>query len=308
MNPAILGLCWALLYVALESTQFVFFGGLFQRMSSFVFGFLVFGITAIAFIGWAAIKVPDQLRLAFANPRSLIAANIGVTVGVAAYLLSVQLIEPAVTYTISGGVMPITAYLAFRFGAREGEPMRNTTEAVGNVILFVGVVMLAVMTILGWSGFVRGGTGAALAGVLLAVVDGVLFTWVLIFCQRLDKAGVGAGAVFGLRFPLYVILAGSCAAAGLDYKAPISITDMSIMVAVGLLLTIPPLYALQRAVASVSTLTLSALTALGPFVIFALQLIEGRVAYSNATLVGLTVYFVGSLFAAYGAVRATVKA
>ncbi len=175
-------------------------------MSSFLFGFLVFGITAIGFVGWAAIKVPDQLKLAFANPRPLISANVAVTVGVGAYLLSVQMIEPAVTYTISGGVMPITAYLAYRFGVGEGEPMRNATEAVGNIFLFAGVVFLAVVTIFGWSGFVRG--DAAVAGVLLAITDGVLFTWVLIYCQRLDRAGVGAGAVFGLRFPLYVIFAG----------------------------------------------------------------------------------------------------
>ena len=110
----------------------------------------------------------------------------------------------------------------------------------------------------------------AIAGVLLAVTDGVLFTWVLIFCQRLDRSGVGAGAVFGLRFPLYVIFADSYAAWGFDDKAPIPYSDVAVMVLIGLVLTIPPLYALQKAVSSVSTLTLSALTALGPFVIFAL--------------------------------------
>ena len=53
----------------------------------------------------------------------------------------------------------------------------------------------------------------------------------------------------------------------------------------------------------ISTLTVSALTALGPFVIFALQMIEGRVDYSTATLIGLAVYCAGSLLSATGAVR-----
>jgi hypothetical protein len=46
---------------------------------------------------------------------------------------------------------------------------------------------------------------------------------------------------------------------------------------------------------------------LGPFVIFGLQVIEGRVDYSAATLIGLAVYFAGAVLAASGAVKATVR-
>jgi drug/metabolite transporter (DMT)-like permease len=178
---------------------------------------------------------------------------------------------------------------------------------VGNLLLFGGVVYLAVVTVAGWSGFVRGDTDVAIAGVLLAVTDGALFTWVLIYCQRLDRAGVGPSAVFGLRFPLYVVVAGSFAVLGFDQKAAIPHLDIATIVVVGLALTIPPLYALQRAVANVSTLTISALTALGPFVIFSLQVVESRVEFSQATLAGLLLYFVGALLSAIGAVRASVR-
>ena len=153
----------------------------------------------------------------------------------------------------------------------------------------------------------RGDASVAAAGVALAITDGALFTWVLIYCQRLDRAGVGPGAVFGLRFPLYVALAGGFALAGADHKAAIPNLDIAVMVLIGLALTIPHLYALQRAVAVISTMTISALTALGPFVIFGLQMIEGRVEYSVATLLGLAGYFAGALLAAFGAVRATVR-
>jgi len=307
MSKPVAGVLWGLAFVVLESTQFVFFGGVFQRISSFLFGCLVFGITSVTFVGWTALRTPDQLRVALANPAILVAVNVSATLAVGAYLLSVQLIEPAVTYTISSGTMPITAYLAYRFGVREGEPMRNRTEAVGNLLLFGGVVYLAVVTVAGWSGFVRGDTDVAIAGVLLAVTDGALFTWVLIYCQRLDRAGVGPSAVFGLRFPLYVVVAGSFAVLGFDQKAAIPHLDIATIVVVGLALTIPPLYALQRAVANVSTLTISALTALGPFVIFSLQVVESRVEFSQATLAGLLLYFVGALLSAIGAVRASVR-
>ena len=57
----------------------------------------------------------------------------------------------------------------------------------------------------------------------------------------------------------------------------------------------------------ISTLTVSALTALDPFVIFALQALEGRVDYSTATLLGLSIYLVGALLSAGGAVRAAAQ-
>ena len=80
-----------------------------------------------------------------------------------------------------------------------------------------------------------------------------------------------------------------------------------IAVIAGFMLTIPPLYFLQKAVSLLPTLTISALTALGPFVIFCLQIVEGRVSYSFATMLGLTIYICGAILAAFGAVKATRK-
>ncbi len=307
MNSALAGVFWGLGFVTLEAAQYVYFGGLFQRMSSFLFGFLVFGIIVVLFVGWTAIRRPGELWTAVRNPKTLIAVNVSATLGWAAYLTSVQLIEPAVAYTIGAGTMPLTAYIAHRFGVREGEPMRNRTEALGNLTLLCGIVYLVIVTVAGWSGFVRGGTLIATLGILAAVVDGVLFTWMLIYCQRLDRVGVSAGAVFGLRFPLYVVAAGALAGLGVDHKETLPSSDIVVMVLIGLALTVPPLFALQKAVAAISTMTIGALTALGPFVIFGLQMIEGRVAYSNETLIGLFIYCAGALLSATGAVKASVR-
>jgi drug/metabolite transporter (DMT)-like permease len=112
MKTPLTGVLWALAFVTLEAVQYVYFGGLFQRMSSFLFGFLVFAITMVIFIGWTAIKSPEQLGTAFKDPKTLIAVNISATLAWAAYLTSVQLIEPAIAYTIGAGIMPVAAYLA----------------------------------------------------------------------------------------------------------------------------------------------------------------------------------------------------
>lgn len=304
MSPGAAGVVWVLAFVLLESIQFVFFGNVFQRMSSFEFGFYVFAITTLAFVGWSAFRRPAELRRAFAEPRLLFAINITATLSWGMFLLAVQIIEPAIAYTLGAAAMPLSAWAFARLGAAEGAGPRNLVERGGFALIFLGVVYLTVVTIAGWSGFVRGGPSAAALGVALAIAEGALFTWLLVLCQRLDRTGVGAGVVFGLRFPLYVLAAGALAAAGFDQKAPLNGSETAIIVAVGLLLIIPPLYALQRAVALVSTLTISVLTALGPFVIFGLQLIEGRIDHSPATLLGLTIFFAGSLAAAFGAVRA----
>lgn len=305
MNRAVLGVILALVFVILESTQFVFFGGLFQRMSSFQFGFLVFGIVIIGFAGWTALRTPEQIKSAVAQPGALIGVNLMAALAFGAYLMSVQLVEPAITYTISSGAMPITTWILHKLGVSEGEDMRNWMESLGMILLAAGITYLAVITISGQSGFVRGDDSVAIAGVLLAIADGVFFTLVLVFSRRLNNVGVGAGAVLGLRLPLYVAVAGICVLYDVDYKEPLSASEIALFVFIGLLLTVPPLYTLQKAISLISTLTISALTALGPFFIFGLQLIEGRVNYSTATLIGLSIYFAGALFAAFGAVRAT---
>ena len=68
MRASLVGVVWCLCFVGLEAIQYVYFGGIFQRVSSFLFGFLVFGITASGVLLWAAWRVPDQLLRAFRAP------------------------------------------------------------------------------------------------------------------------------------------------------------------------------------------------------------------------------------------------
>ena len=203
--------------------------------------------------------------------------------------------------------MPISAYILYRLGVREGEDMRNRVEATGNVLIFVSIIFLALITMLGYSGFVRGDSNIAVIGVLLAVLDGVFFTLVLVYSQRLNHAGVGPSAVLGLRLPVYVMVTGGLYLAGAGYQPETSLTTEQVMTFVGLgfLLLVPPLYFFQKAVSMISALTISAITALGPLVIFGLQVIEGRVGYSTVTLTGLSIYMLGAILSAYGAVTAT---
>ena len=304
MNAGARGMAWCFIFVILEAAQAVFFGGVFQRMDAFLIGSLVFGLTTVGAVGWTYLRDTQQLEVAFRNRSALIGMNVTAAGGWLAYLFSIQLIEPAVAFTIFSGAVPITAIVAARLGVREASPVRNSLEALGNIILAVGLVVLAGYTIAGWSGFVRGGVLIAIAGIALAALSGVLITGMLFYCHRLDRNGVGPVAQFGLRFLLYIVLSIGGAGLGLDYKGPVPLGDILYAVAVGLFIMAFPIYAVQKAVTLVSSLTIGAVTALGPLFVFAFQMIEGRVDYAQSTLVGMSIYFVGAMIAVAGSARA----
>lgn len=304
MSVGLQGLLWCLAFVILEALQAVYFGSLFQRMDSFLIGTLVFGITTVGAIGVTLWRRPEQITRAFAHGRTLLAVNLCAGGCWIAYLLSVQLIEPAVAFTLFSGAVPLTTLAAAWLGMSEATVVRNRLEALGNGVIALGLVVLIVTTLAGWSGFVRGGGLVALAGVGLGFLSGLLIGLMLLYALRLDRRGVGPLAQFGLRFLLYLVLSVSGVALGLDAKGAVPAEDIAVAVGVGLFIMAFPIYAMQKAVSLVSALTIGAMTSLGPLFVFGFQMIEGRVDHAPATLAGLMIYFVGALLAAAGSSRA----
>ena len=95
----------------------------------------------------------------------------------------------------------------------------------------------------------------------------------------------------------------SAAWLGLDGKGPVDPSGLLAVVVIGFAIMAFPVFAMQKAISLMSTLTLAAITALGPLFVFLFQIIEGRVAYAPATMTGLTIYFAGAVLAAYGGGR-----
>ena len=186
----------------------------------------------------------------------------------------------------------------------EASLVRNRLEAFGTSIIALGLAVLIVITVAGWSGFVRGDVPVAVAGIVLAIASGSLITLMLLYAQRLDRRGVGPMAQFGLRFPLYIVLSIGGVALGLDAKGTVPTEDIAVAVMIGLFIMAFPIYAVQKAVALVSALTIGAMTSLGPLFVFGFQMIEGRVDQAPATLAGLAIYSAGALLAAVGSFKA----
>lgn len=300
MTKTTLGLIWAFSFVILEAVQAVFLGGVFQKHDSFLIGAVVFGLSAAAMLIWAAKTTPDQLWIAWSNKTSLLALNLSTTLVWVAYFYALQVIEPAVAFTIFSGLIPITIFVASACGVPEASLLRNRIEGLGIAIVLLAICYLCVITLMGQSGFVRGGWIAALTGLGLTLVSGVSLAVMMIYSQRLDRLGVEPTAQYGLRFPVYVIVSSCAVWVGLDAKGPIDRSSLALVSFFGLLIIAFPVFAMQKAISLMPTLTLAAVTALGPLFVFALQLFEGRVAYAPATMTGLAIYFVGAVLSAYG--------
>ncbi len=298
------GLIWCYGFVLLDAVQAVYSGGILQRIDGFLLCLAVFGVAANGCLLWAWTRTPEHIAIAARSRADLIGINVAAAGGWVTYLGAIQLIEPAAAFAILCGAVPLATIVAARFGVEEADTARNSLEALGQVILAAGVAFLAVATVLGWSGFVRGGATVAVAGVAMSVACGALMAAMLLYGSRLDKLGVGPVAQFGLRFPLFLVVALAAFLAGVDDKGPVPAGDMLIAIAAGLVLLAFPVYAVQKAVSLSTTLTIGTAAAVTPLVVFLLQMVEGRVAYSRATLAGLAIYFAGAMLAAMGSVRA----
>jgi drug/metabolite transporter (DMT)-like permease len=297
------GLLWCFTFVILEAIQAVFFGGLFQRMDSFLVGGLIFGMSTLGGLAWVYARRRSQLTLALKHWQALLGLNVTAALSWIAYLLAIQLIEPAVAFAIFSGTLPLTGLAAAWLKVPYATPARSSVEVWGNLLIGVGVTALSVTTVAGLSGFVRGDVLVALFGIVLAVASGVISMAMLLFCYRMNHVGVEPLAQFSLRFPLYIVLSFAGYAVGLDHKEAVPFSDIAFAVGIGLVIMAFPLYAVQKAVALVPPITIGAVTALGPLFVFALQFVEDRVDYAPATLLGLFVYFAGALLATYGSAR-----
>ncbi len=301
LTPRHLGLIYCLGYVFLEAFQAVYLGSLFQQVDSFRIGAWVFGLSFLGCSLLAGVLYPDRLKAALRSRSILVSLNIAVAVTWCCYFLAVQLIEPAIVFTIFSGMVPLGAAVAQRTGFATSPITSQRVEVIGLALILISILFLAVITLTGHSGFVRGGWATALAGVMLSVISGTATAYVILLSVKWHEQGVGPVIQFGLRFMLYVPIALMAVQLGIDAK-PEASGPMAFpaLILIGMAVIALPLFLLQKAVSLVSANFIATLTALGPAMVFVLQLLDGRITYAPATLAGLGIYIVGALLAVSG--------
>lgn len=294
-------------FVTLDAAQAVLFGSFLQRLDSFLVGLLVFGISSILCLAAVVWRSPHEIGIALREPRAVTWMALHAAGGWLTYLGALQLIEPAVAMTIVSGVLPLTMIAAAYWGVEAAEPVHSAIEVGGNLLLGLGVAALSAFTLLGWSGFVRGGLAVGLIGLALAVVSAMMFAGMILTSYQLGRKGIGPSALFVLRFPLYLVLALGGFLLGLDEKAPAPTADLLAAFLAGIPLLALPIYAIQKAVSLASSLTVGTAVALTPVLVFVMQMIEGRVDFAPATVVGLSIYSAGAIAAAFGRAQGVAR-
>lgn len=298
-----LGLSFCLVFVTLEAFQAVFLGSVLQSVDSFLLGAWVFGISVVGCAALTAVFRPHELVVSVRSWRIVLALNLFAAMTWCSYFLAVQLIEPAIVFTIFSGFVPLGTIFAHWCGLAEAATPRRRLVDIGNLVILASVLMLTAITVLGLSGFVRGNWFEGLAGALLSAISGVCTAFVILLSTRLNRRGVGPLAQFGLRFVIYTGLAATAYRLGLDDKGVATQPmELAWVVLIGMAVIAFPLYLVQKAIPLLHPSLIAAMTALGPVMVFLMQLIEGRVDYSSATLTGLSAYMFGALLAVYGSI------
>lgn len=281
MSRTHLGLAFCLGFVTLEAFQAVYLGAVFQGADSFQIGAWIFGLSVVLSVGATALFRPAEIIVALRAWPLVAALNLLAAFAWIAYFLALELIEPAVVFTLFSGMVPLGVVVARWIGVPEAcgnVAFRRPAVRVGHGLVLLSLLLLAGFTVAGLSGFVRGGPSVAIAGVAFAAVSGGLTAFVFVYSVRLNARGVGPLAQFGLRFMLYPVLAALAYRAGIYAKgAALAPDEPAAIVAVGLLVVAFPLYLVQKAVPLIPAPTIAAMTALGPAMVFAMQLVEGRV-------------------------------
>jgi drug/metabolite transporter (DMT)-like permease len=293
-----LGLFYCLGFVSLEAIQAVYFGNVFQRIDSFLLGSAIFGLASACSLLWITCRDRGQFIIARREWRTLAKAGISTAVSWVAYFVALQRIEPAVAYTVFSGAVPLTILAAARLRVPEASPAAGRGSRLGHTLIALSLIYLCLASVAGLTGFERGGMIGAIGGVIAVLAAGLSSTWMIFYSRRLGGTGVTATTQFGLRYLPYIALAAAAAAMGLDAKPPVPSWQISQALVIGLALVATPSYLVQRAIPLVSPLVLGLAGALGPFLVFGLQALDGRIAYSNWTLAGLIVYCLGTVIAA----------
>ena len=301
------GLFFCIVFLSTEAIRSVYFGGVFQQASSFLVGSLVFGVITAGILSYTYFTNPSQLRLAWSVKSTVVKVNILTAASWMMYFFAIQMIEPAVAYTIFSGVILITMLIAARSGLVDEKIEASTLVSLGYKGILLALFLLTMTTLVGLSGFVRGATLAAAAGVALAIGAGTLIAYAMIVCKQLDQQGLAPSTQLGVRFILYVLVGGGLAMYGLDYKGEISSLRLMEIVALGIVLTGAAGYAVQKAVSLMTSQSIGVASAFGPCLVFALQLVEGRVDFTPWTLIGVCLYCFGALLVSLGPVLSSQK-
>jgi len=286
----------------------VYFGGLFQSTDPLGVAVVAFAMCALGFAPIALVRSPESFRLLARRPGEVLAVNVTTALAWIAFFYALRTIEPLLVQILFSGVGPLSvSWLDRLVVLTRPEPLGRTERAI-HLGLLGSLVLAAVVVVGGLSGMGRQSAGTALLGVGLAVGAGISISLSTVLSRRLSDTGVRPSALVSVRFVGAIVLAAALAiVSGGGLSLGGSRHEIVVAIVAVLALIVFPIYVNQVGTALASPLTVRAVLALGPVVIFVLQLLEGRLTPSPYSLACAMVYGPFAVSAAVARRRASMR-
>jgi drug/metabolite transporter (DMT)-like permease len=300
------GFLASLAFTVLASVRDVYFGGLFQSTSPLGVAVTAFTLCVVVFLPIALARGPESVRRLLRRPRELFWVNVSTGLAWIAFFHALRAIEPLLAQILFAGVGPLTVVWVDRFvGLTRPAPL-GAAERPIYLGLFVSLVLAACVALAGLSGTGPQAPGTAVRGVVLATGAGISISVSTVLSRRLSDGGVSPAALVSLRFVGAIVLAAVLALAGgpapsaaaLAPPGGLVTAEGAVVLGAVLALIVLPIHVNQVGMSLASPLTVRAAMALGPVLIFVLQLVEGRLSPSPYSLAVGVLYGIFAVSAA----------
>jgi drug/metabolite transporter (DMT)-like permease len=217
--------------------------------------------------------------------------NLGTAGAWICYFLALKWLDPSIVNTLFAGIGPFAVIALNSRGLSIAAPHAATGAQKFLQLGVVGSLCALVWIVLdGRAGFQSARPVLALTGAGLALLAGSLITIGHLYAKRLDESGTSPDAIMGTRFVALLIFA--CAALVHDGPAAVALpaSEIARIAGAATLLIVIPVFFNQIGMAKISPLAARVMTAAGPVLVFALQQLDPRVAWSTATFAAILAY------------------
>lgn len=287
-------------FMCLASVRDVYFGGLFQRLSPLDVAVVAFALCSLVFLPIALAKSPNSLRTLLHRPREFFWVNVTSALAWIAFFYALRTTEPLLVQILFSGIGPLSVVWIDRIvpGVTPRAPLSRAERPMHRGML-AALALAMTVALGGLSGAGPQPPAIAALGVVLAICAGISISVNTVLCRQLNDTGVDPTALVSVRFVGAVVLAAALALpSGHDFSALFSTSAIKVVLGASLLLIVFPIYVNQVGISLASPLTVRVVLAVGPVLIFLLQLAEGRLSSSPYSLASAAIYGVFAVLAA----------
>ena len=142
----------------------------------------------------------------------MVLANLTTALAWSCYFFGLSHLDPSVVNTIHSAMGPLTVVVLGWFGIRLAQmPKVGWIENLSYAGIAASIVGLWWVVLSGRSGLEIGNTRDTVLGLALLAVSGMSITVSLLYCKRLQDAGIGAATVTAVRYLAIIVLAAGVA-------------------------------------------------------------------------------------------------